>query len=494
MQPAGNAWLREKFGIPPVNVQHESFIGGRRQIIEDANGHIKDIFTKNYWPGDTALNHIEFSLKYDHLNLDLLEQVFKEIPSGEIEEYIRQKPTSKFRRKIGFLYEFMLPINLQVKVGGNFENLLDPKKYFTGAPLTDSRWRIKSNLLGSPGFCPIIRRTKRITAKLKIDWPARIKKIAEKAEPALLARAVNYLYLKETKASFDIENEKMNRSKEERFLRALSQVGKENMDSVLNEKRLTELQNMIVDPRYANKGFRDTQNYIGETLPNFKERIHYVCPPSDLVKTLMAGLRTFLVRSRDLPPPLRAAVISFGFVYAHPFDDGNGRLHRLLLHESLAYDDYVDRRLVLPFSAVMLKDMATYDRVLESFGKVVMQRVEFELDKKGKLIITNPEQAQGIWRYPDYTTHAEYVLNMIETTVVQDLPNELELLQKWDAVREALSGVVDMPNRKLNLLMILLHQNRGELSAKKKKSDFPELTKSEIQAIESEFKEGFGIT
>ncbi len=211
------------------------------------------------------------------------------------------------------------------------------------------------------------------------------------------------------------------------------------MHSVLNEKRLSEIQNMIVDPRYANKKFRESQNYVGETLPNFKERIHYVCPPPDLVKTLMAGLRTFLKRSVDLPPPLRAAVMSFGFAYAHPFDDGNGRLHRLLLHESLAYDGYVDRRLVLPFSAAMLNDMATYDRVLESFANIVMQRVQYDLDEEGQLTITNAKETSGLWRYPDYTLHVEYVLDMIESTVVQDLPNEIGLLQRWDVARNAVS-------------------------------------------------------
>ncbi len=493
MQVVGNTWLREKFGIPPINEHHESFIGGRRQTKEDANGKIEDIYTRNYWPGEAALNHIEFSLKYDYLNLDLLEQVFREIPKTEIEAYIGAKPTSKFRKKIGFLYEFMLPGTLNVQVGGNFENLLDEKKYFTGTPFRNTRWRIISNLLGLSGFCPMIRRKTSIDQKLNVDWPSKIQKIAEDAEPTLLSRVVNYIYLKETKASFDIENEKISQSKEERFVRALSQVGNENMDTVLDEKRLTEIQNMIVDPRYANKAFRNNQNYVGETLPDFRERIHYVCPPPNLVKTLMAGLRTFLKRSKDLPPPLRAAVISFGFVYTHPFGDGNGRLHRLLLHESLAYDGYVDKRLVLPFSAVMLNDMALYDRVLESYANAVMQRVEYKLDDKGKLTIKNEKQVSGIWRYPDFTAHVEYVMDMIETTVTRDLPNEIGLLQRWDAARQSISSVVDMPNRKLNLLMRFLHQNRGSLSAKKRKLEFPELTKKEIQAIESEFKEAFAL-
>ena len=37
----------------------------------------------------------------------------------------------------------------------------------------------------------------------------------------------------------------------------------------------------------------------------------------------------------DVPPLVKAAVVSFGFVFLHPFMDGNGRLSRLLAHHSL---------------------------------------------------------------------------------------------------------------------------------------------------------------
>ncbi len=494
MRPVGTTWLRDQFNIAPTNVSHESYIGGRRQRKEHANGLVEEIFSKNYWPGDQPLDHIEFALKYDHLNLDLLDQAFTRLAPKDVDLYIANRPTSKYRRMIGLLYEFITPNTLATEVSGNYIPLLDPKRYFTGRPIQNARWRIINNLLGTSGFCPIIRRTDAIESQIQKDWPEAIRRITREVDPPLLARAVNYLYLKETKASFEIEREEISGSRAERFVQVLSRVGADSMENVLDEERLTALQNLIVDKRYASAGFRSVQNYVGETLPGFTERVHYVCPPPQLVRTLMAGLRSFLKRSPELPPPLRAAVISFGFVYAHPFEDGNGRLHRLLLHESLAYDGFVDRAIILPFSAVMLRDQHAYDQALEAFSKTVLLRVNYELDSAGSLTITNAHAASGVWRYPDYTAQVEYVLKMIETTVTIDLPKELGVLLQLDDARRAIKSIVDLPNRKMNLLLNLLYQNRGRLAANKRKSNFSELKNTEVEEIEAAFKSSFQLT
>jgi hypothetical protein len=40
-------------------------------------------------------------------------------------------------------------------------------------------------------------------------------------------------------------------------------------------------------------------------------------------------------REEDLDPVIAAAALAFGFVYIHPFEDGNGRIHRYLMRMSL---------------------------------------------------------------------------------------------------------------------------------------------------------------
>ncbi len=494
MQTVGATWLSEHFQLGEVAAAHRSYIDGRRQKTIKADGTEEETFTRYYWPGDHPLDHVEFLLKYDGTHLALLEQVFRRLPASEVDSHIAQAPTSKYRRRIGFLYEFLTGGKLSVAVGGNLVPVLDPAHYFTGTPVRVSRWRVINNLLGTPDFCVTIRRTAAIEKKLIPDWPSEIRRLTQNVDPRQWTRAVSYLYLKETKASFAIEREEVTPERGERFVAVLARSGTGRPEDFLSAARLTELQNIIVDPRYAEKGFRQQQNFVGQTLPNFQEKVHYVCPLPALVPALIAGLAGFRERSADLPAPLRAAVASFGFVYVHPFLDGNGRLHRLLLHDSLALDGYTDPGLVLPFSSVMLRDSASYDRVLESVSRIVNQRVRYRLERDQTLIVENPEDAAPAWRYLDLTAHVEYVLDLIEVTVRRDLPDELSILEQIDRLTSAVKNVVDLPSRKLGILLSHLRENRGRLSARKRTSTFAELTDEEVRAIEAAYHEVFPAT
>ena len=491
MKTVGTLWLIDHFKLPPVVVSQASRIGSKRTTVIHADGRVDATFPKSYWPGDQPLDHVTFALKYEPVSLDLLHQVFRQLPPTEVDAYIARQPTSKYARRIGYLYEQLTAEELHTKVQGNFVPVLDAKRYFVGKDRRIPRWRVRDNLLGSGGFCPIVRRTPALLNALQNDFSADIRKLSGSTNPALLARAISYLYRKETKASFEIEQETVGGSREDRFLRVLASVGETPVEHLLDENRLVDLQNMIVDSRYADSAFRTEQNYVGQVLPNLQERIHYICPPPLLVRTLMAGLRTFLLRSVDLPSPIRAAVASFGFVYVHPFEDGNGRIHRLLLHETLAHDGFTDKGIVLPLSAGMLRDPLAYDRVLEGFSNTVLGRVQYEREGRGHLTITNPNDSEGVWRFPDLTAHAEYVLTLIEQAVRHDLPTELDVLQRFDSATRAISEVVDLPNRKQQLILKLLHQNGGRLSQNKRHSEFSELTDAEVTAIEDAFQSAF---
>jgi hypothetical protein len=492
MRLIGTTWLIQHFKPSPIVLSHVSHVGSKRTSVTKPDGRVEEIFPRSYWPGDEPLDHVAFALKYEPVSFDLLDQIFRAMSPRDVDLYVRASPSGKYARRIGFLFEQFTAKGLSATVAGNFVPVLDARHYFVGPPRLNERWRVRDNLLGSAGFCPTVRRTPAIQKKLELDLPTEIRRMSRQAGPELLSRAINYLYLKETKASFEIERETIGGSKEQRFLQVLSQVGAIPAENLLDEARLVALQNLIVDSRYANRAFRTNQNYVSQTLPNLQERVHYICPPPGLIKTLMAGLRTFLRRSEGLPPPLRAAVVSFGFVFVHPFEDGNGRVHRLLLHEALARFGYTDPGVVLPLSAGMLREQHAYDRVLEGFSKTVLGRVRYELDGRGRMTIGNPAEAEGVWRYPDLTAQVEYVLDLIENAVRQDLPAELDVLQRFDAAGRAISEVVDLPNRRKQLMLRLLHQNHGRLSKAKRSDEFAELTDQEILLIEKAFASAFG--
>ena len=82
----------------------------------------------------------------------------------------------------------------------------------------------------------------------------------------------------------------------------------------------------------------------------------------------MAGLLQANDRMREdgLDPVLKAAATAFGFVYIHPFQDGNGRMHRCLIHHVLAERKFTPPGMVFPVSSVMLDRIDDYRTTLQS--------------------------------------------------------------------------------------------------------------------------------
>lgn len=73
----------------------------------------------------------------------------------------------------------------------------------------------------------------------------------------------------------------------------------------------------------------------------------------------------------DLPVLAQVAIAHAQFETIHPFNDGNGRVGRTLVHAMLRHSD-VTRRLTVPVSAGLLTDTSAYLRALTGYreGKV----------------------------------------------------------------------------------------------------------------------------
>ena len=54
-----------------------------------------------------------------------------------------------------------------------------------------------------------------------------------------------------------------------------------------------------------------------------------------------------------MEPLVAACCASFGMVFVHPFLDGNGRLHRFLLHHVLRQCGVTPEGIVLPISVAL---------------------------------------------------------------------------------------------------------------------------------------------
>lgn len=459
---------------------------------ERANGSIEQHYIRSYDPGKHPLDHLVFALKYDGLDLDLFAKVFREISPEEVAEFVARTPSGKFARQIGFWFEELtgLKVPLRVKITGNYVPLLDPQLYASAVhPTRDARWRISNNAIGNRRFLPIIRLTPAIRAIEETDWNALLAETLSPFPPDVLHRALSYLFFKETKSSFAIEREEVGASRTEKFVAMLHQVGRE--ESPLDEKVLTRLQNAIVDERYRESGFRTGQNYVGQTTAYFREMIHTIGSPPSYLVDVMAGLSEFFAASESLHPILRAAAVSFPFVFVHPFEDGNGRLHRYLVHDMLARGGIGGDGMILPVSAEILANLRVYDACLEQFSKPLLAASEYSLSEAGEMTVENPADIEGFYRYPDVTPQAEFLAHMLEKTIHHAIPEEIQFLQKFDRARRALGEIVDMPDRKRESLLMRLFKNGGKLARKRRESEFAELTDQEIADIEAAYRSAF---
>lgn len=491
----GNAWLRDHFELVITPLTKECRLGSRPKVVP-GDGVEWEYFPKSYAPDPNPIAHIEFVLKYDHLHLELLRKVFQHLPQEVVTAWVGNQPTGKWARRVGYLYEFLTGADLDPKalgVGGNYAPLLEESRYVVAAnPVKVQPWRIENNLLGNRDFCPVVRLTPAVQESMKLDVTGRLDELSTRYPPEIFQRAVGYLYQKETRSSYDIEREQPTPDREARFVAALHDAGKAPQDEILSMARMVSLQNIIVDPRYAQSAYRTDQNYIGETLPNYRQRIHFIPPPPQFVYSLMDGLGVFLKKSAGSHALTRSAIAAFGFVFVHPFEDGNGRLHRFLIHDVLALDGYIPAGVILPVSAWMLKNLAGYDKCLEAYSRPLMEMLRYDLDQDDRLTVLNPDEVEGIYRYPDMTPQVEYLATAVEGALSQELEPELNFLSGYDAARREMRAVVDMPDRKLDRLIKLLHQNRGTLS-KNKRELFKELTDEELDNLTASFRASFGM-
>ena len=484
-RPAGYTALAKMLGIPVMPNWHESAVavrGGHR--IETERGIVRETFIARYWPGDTLADHLEFALKYDGVNLAILACVFAAAGASQIAAYVGSKPTGKYARRIWYLYELLtgekLPLN-DVKRCGHVD-LLDSDAYITADAAKGSpRQCINDNLLGDGRFCPVIRRTDTINRYIHTDFNERCQKVVAAYPPELLRRALSYLYTKETKSSFEIEHITPDANRTERFIALLQLAEQEDFGE---KSRLLELQNRIVDPRFTAQDYRTTQNYVGETVAMGRERVHFICPKPDDIASLMAGLLAAHRRmeTAGIHPVIHAAAVAYGFVFMHPFEDGNGRIHRFLIHNILARRGYTPRGLMFPVSASMLKNPTAYNASLEAFSQPLLPRVDYTMDEEGRMAVQNDT---AVWyRFIDMTAQAEAIFGFITQTIETELAEELNFLASYDRTKGAMQTIVDMPDRQIDLFIRCCLQNHGRLSATKRSGTFGFLTDDEVQQME----------
>lgn len=485
---AGYAWLITEYNLNVPLPSRLAAIGEKHKRYENNNWQV---FTPRHEPNNTWYGHLVFAFRYEGVDLAVLCSLFMKQQPSDIEAAIKKEPNGSYARRIWFLYEYLREETLDISdlKQGNFVTVIDEKLQYTGPSRNSARHRVRNNLPGVKNFCPLIHRTEKLDEFIAQDLSEKALESVWSIHPDVLMRAASFLLLEDSKASYAIEGETPPHNRAERWGRIIGQAGK----IPLSKAELERLQKeVIVDSRFVKMGYREDAGFIGrhDRYTNMPIPSHISARYQD-VNLLMDGLieTVELLKESDFPPVLTAAIIAFGFVFIHPFEDGNGRLHRYLLHHVLMDTGFTPEGLVFPVSSVILKRITKYIKTLESYSSPRLSLIEWRETDKGNVEVLN--ETLDLYRFFDATVQAEFLYECVEETITKALPQEVKYLQRYDQLKAFITNYIDMPDRTIDLLIRFLYQNEGKLSTRARSKEFAMLSDEEISVFENKFSEIF---
>lgn len=448
------------------------------------------ILTPRHAPSPDLEGHLTFALKYEGLDLAVLKRLFATAAPAEIEAIVRAKPTGRYSRRIWFLYEWLLGrrLNLPDAEMGTYEPVVDPEQQWAAPGENSPRHRVRNNLPGTPEFCPLVFRTKALEEFAAMDLVHRAQEVVAHVPRDILARTAAFLLLKDSGSSYAIEGERPPQDRIQRWARAIGEAGRRSIE--LDE--LLRLQAIVIgDVRFVPLGLREEGGFVGAHDRETRLPIpdHISAPPEDL-RSLINGMVAFdRGAAQSLDAVIAAAVLAFGFVYAHPFVDGNGRIHRYLIHHVLAQRGFNSAGVVFPISAAILARIDEYRATLEDYSRRLLPVIDWEPTADGNVRVLN--DTADFYRFFDAAPHAEFLYACVKKTIEEDLPRETEFLERYDQFRARIESIVDMPDRTIDLLFRFLNQNGGRLSKRAREHEFAQMTEVEVSAAEAAYRESF---
>lgn len=430
----------------------------------------------------------------------LLARLFEVAPAAGLEAWIAAEPTGQYARRAGFLYEYLTGRQLAFPgvATGNYVTALDEKTYLTASqPVNNPRWRVRDNLPGTRDYCPLVLRTARVRQAEQYDCAQHLADLEVEFGADVLQRSAVWLTIKESRASFAIEHEEQHVDRVRRFAAVMEQRCGQ-YEEPLSEGALGALQAQILGPRATRYGVRRSPVFVGE-VDGFTEVVHYIAPHWNDAPALLSGLREFASRTAGASALVRAAVLSFGFVYIHPMSDGNGRISRFLINDVLRRDKAIPAPFVLPVSATIISSIVNrrgYDQVLELFSRPLMRKYaeawRFGAEQVAEdgvhynLQFDAYQDALPAWRYPDMTDHVEYLAEVVQTTIEQEMRKEANYLRNLRMARERIKMVIEGPDGDIDRILRSVRDNGGKVSNKLLR-EFPILADkamtNEVEAI-----------
>lgn len=178
---------------------------------------------------------------------------------------------------------------------------------------------------------------------------------------------------------------------------------------------------------------------------------------------------TFANRAPEqLDPLVAAGIASFGFVFLHPFMDGNGRLSRFLIHLALCRSGALESGLLLPVSVAMKREEQHYLEALQSFSKPVREFWNVRwIDAETMSFNFNGDSS--IYRYWDATDCVAFTMEMAKQALEVELREATDFLQRFDTLVKVVNENYDVRGNLLSRLVMQCLDQNGIVSKGRRK-------------------------
>ena len=470
------SFFKEVLKIKNINFDFNTFFSESKKKWDKFNIYFtyndKDILK-------SSLSNCIFLLKYFEkdffcLNNFVLKDILKTIDLEELKQKILEKPNSEFLRKIAFLVEKILEIDIKLEenfsIKKNYINILNPEIFITSNSKLNKKCKkykiIDNSLWEIWKFNPIILKNEIKNEIFTVDFNKNLENINSKFDKEIIKKAITYLYTKETKWSLEIEWEKFSQSKNRWFLKLISDIP---LLQKLEKNDIINFHNIIYDSDFSD--YRKSQNYIGSWNWMMGENIiEYIPPKSENLDFLMDSLLNFYNKNiNELNPILLSTILSTQFVLIHPFMDWNWRHSRFLFQfallnswVSLIWKD----KIILPVSAFIQLNKWEYYKNLENISKKLFDFIDFEEYENWEIKVLN--DTKNVYTNIDFTKISNYFYEVLNKSINIDYKKELDYIKKFYKIYTFIDSNFNISSQNISFITKNILWNNWKLSISKK--------------------------
>ena len=123
--------------------------------------------------------------------------------------------------------------------------------------------------------------------------------------------------------------------------------------------------------------------------------------------------------------------------------DGNGRLHRFIIHQILSRN--LPKGLIIPVSAVIMKNIAAYLKVLTNFSEAVTKLWDYRRIDIEPHILKNANART--YRFFNADKEVRFLQKMLQQAIEVQMPKQVTWLNGYDKAFMKLEGLFDLPKK-----------------------------------------------